>query len=310
MTTRTALSSSVTQRYEPLDLLLGPADERYFGSGYREVKYTAVGGLLGGRLEGAGVVVYPQGWSVGAGRQRRTPHLSSIDAVVLSLILLEKCSASHELSDLFVASIELRAGARPWEKLDAVPLQLDVESTRATLEVCGLVGNIHVRITLALRENPTDVATDGESVYGVLFQTTRSESVVCNGAQDGSFVGRHQVIVDSSRKPHGIEAFAWPGPTVLDYLVLLGQMTQALVYTSAGLSRSTAGPLWMRTMRVERSAPPEGGSESEFGSNAQIARDRLLIRSGTRVHDVKVNATTTTGVRAMSTLAYVEAEAG
>lgn len=290
-------------------MLLGPADERYFGAGYREVAHNVSGAMLGNTIRGTGVVVYPQDWSIGSGGRRRTPHLSSVDAVVLPVLLLEKCMPSHQLGDLFVSSIELRAGTRAWEKLENVPLQTEVSSAGGgRLDVCGVVGNIRVRIALTRHDAPVSVATGGQSVYGRLFQTTRSESLVRNGAVGGSLTGRHRMHFDGEREPGGIEAFAWPGLTVLDYLVLLGQMTQALVYTSAGVLRSTAGPLWMRTMRVERSAPP--GSDTAFDSVAQIVRDRLLVRSGKRVHDVKVSASAATGVCAMSTLAYVEDEAG
>lgn len=118
--------------------------------------------------------------------------------------------------------------------------------------------------------------------------------------------GRHEVRFESpARAASGVEADWWPGLTIIDYLVVLGQMTQALVYSSAGLSRADAGALWMRTMQIERLRPP--AEASAFESEARILRDRVFERTGQRLHDVEVVATTTTDVRARSTLAYAEA---
>ena len=308
MTKRDVAAASVAERYEPLDAVLGPSDQRYFGAGYRDVAYDVSGVMLGNTLRGAGALGYPQDWSVGTRGGPRTPHLSSVDAVVLPVMLLEKCMPSRELHDLFISSIELRAGSRAWEKLEEVPVHSEISKAGRHLNLRSVAGNIRVRITLTRHGKSFSAAAAGLSVYGRLFQSTRSDSLIRTDSVDDFLAGRHRMHFGRHRAARGVEAFAWPGPTVLDYLVVLGQMTQALVYTSAGVTRSTAGPLWMRTMRVERSTPP--GPEDEFDSVARVVRDRLLVRSGQRVHDVQVSASTTTGVNAVSALAYVEDEAG
>lgn len=304
MTRPTVAAASVAEGYAPLDAVLGPSDQRYFGAGYRDVDYNLSGVMRGNTLRGAGAVGYPQDWSVGTQGRRRTPHLSSVDAVVLPVLLLEKCVPSHELDDLFISSIELRAGSRAWEKLDDVPVHAEIARTGRHVDLRGAVGNIRIRIALTRHDKPFGAVAGGQSVYGRLFQSTRSESLIRTDSVAGCLMGRHRIHFGGHRAARGVEACAWPGATVLDYLVVLGQVTQALMYTSAGVTRSTAGPLWMRTMRVERSTPP--GPEEEFGSVAHVVRDRLFVRSGQRVHDVRVSASTTTGVNAVSALAYVE----
>ena len=101
---------------QPRDLeeLLGPADERFFGAGYRGVAHE----LLGvpqeddeGRISQAARIRYPRDWSVDPGGASRQPHLSTIDAVVLPLMALS--SADPTTTGARIAQIELRAGAEP-----------------------------------------------------------------------------------------------------------------------------------------------------------------------------------------------------
>lgn len=297
---------------EPLDSYLGPSEGRYFSSGYRHVQHRVDASAGSSSLNAVGQVRYPDDWSVdGAGRRRR-PHLSSIDAVTLSLLSLEQTMPAVRdvnLEQLYVASIRLRAGASPWEHLDDVPVQLAYTYDAAGLHLNGTVGNIRVRLWVADSQRHGPARTGGLSVYGELFRTTRCRTVDLHHLSDSVLVGSHSVDLTSEVAPRGLESAHWPGLTVLDYLVTLGQMTQALVYSSAGLTRATAGPLWMRTMRVEREGQPNRVSESNFVSRAEMTRDRVLERADGRLHDVEVVVQTTSGVRATSTLAYMESVA-
>lgn len=89
----------------------------------------------------------------------------------------------------------------------------------------------------------------------------------------------------------------------------MGQLTQALVYTSAGTARSDAGPLWMRTISIRIDDPPRI-LPTQFESITRMRRDRVLQRDGHRLHDVVVESSATSGVTALSKLAYEEMDHG
>jgi hypothetical protein len=83
--------------YPSIDDCLGPAGQRFFGSGYRRVTYTMRGGVLrcssgGVHLTAAAKVDHPHDWSVKGGVRPRRPHLTTLDAIVLATRGAELCA--------------------------------------------------------------------------------------------------------------------------------------------------------------------------------------------------------------------------
>jgi Pseudomonas avirulence D protein (AvrD) len=304
------MTSEAPDGFEPIERVLGPARSRYFGAGYRGVRYRVNPDPAAHRGAASAIVDYPELWSVDGSGRARSPHLSSVDAVVLPLMLVEATSTQDELEilrQLFVASIDLRAGTEPWPRLDDVPLEVTTARMGNGLRVQGRVGNIRVSIDLTLGSAPPHPSGDA-SVYGGLFQTTSCETSVGAMAEHGRLDSRHRVrYAVEPRYASGVEADWWPGLTMIDCLVALGQLSQALVFATAGVSRAAAGTLWMRTMRIRRTIPAFEPTDA-FTSSATIARDRVLGRLAGRVHDVEVVAETSTGVSARSCVAYAEGE--
>jgi len=186
-------SAVLTMQDIPLELLLGPAAGRYFGAGFREVNYTVTGRAHRGRATGLGAAHYPDSWSIdGQGKARRA-HLSSIDAVVLPLLLIEQCGSRDLLASLesyFVASIRLRAGTSPWEQLDEIPIDMAMSKAPDAISLDGTVGNIRVAIHLLLRgQAPADVRDGRASVYGTLLKTTGWSSFVHPSRGNARVVG-------------------------------------------------------------------------------------------------------------------------
>ncbi len=300
------------EEYVPIDQALGPAGDRYFGDGYRSVQHSVSGRLIDGLLGGNGTVGYPPRWSVDSQSRARDAHLSSVDAVILPLLLLEQCATGGELDalrTLRLTSLDLRAGAHPWDDLDAVPVEARIMQQRDALSVKGTVGSIKVALRLERGDDCSPRETGGESVYGSLFRTTQCRTVIESKPQGSrSLAAHHEVACSQNADAKGLESDYWPGLTLVDYLVVLGQITQALVYTSAGVRRGEAGPLWMRRMRLNRTPTPPAGNYSQFSSEAHIERDRVITRGQSRLHDTVVNARTTSGVSASSAIAYFEGE--
>lgn len=300
-----------------LEALLGPAHGRFFGAGYRAVRYSwdSSTGNAGPQVDAVARVAYPTRWSTDGGGSVRQPHLSSVDALVLPLLLIERLASPQQRrahGRLYVASVDLRAGASPWLALDAVPVRCTVEHTETRCHLMGVAGSIRFNTTLlagtAQPEPKVPAPTPGSpSVYGGLFQTTRVRSTV--KATEAGLRGSHLLDSDDALSPApGIGASLWPAPTVVDYLVTMGQLTQALVYESAGTTRLEAGPLWMRTMTIDIHEPPSS-LPSGFDTTTRVLRDRVVERAGERIHDLMVESVATSGVHARSTLAYKEASA-
>ena len=304
------------RNFTPLETVLGGAEGRYFGAGYRNVGYSLDRAQSqDGTLTAVGQVHYPPAWSTDAGGGVRQPHLSSVDAALLPLALLEKQMAPREFAGagrLRVTSLHLVAGSTPFLALDAVPIRLTVEATADGQHIRAVVGNIKVTMALAVGTDLVDVRDDAApeertSVYSSLFRQVESTSSVRHVEDDAArLLGDHALSAPPSAQPRGgFEALQWPAPTLIDYLVLMGQLTQALVYTAAGRQRATSGPLWMRSIDIDLRGAPSV-LPLRFQTGIQLLRDRTLRRGGVTLHDCKVEASTSTDVSALATLAYQE----
>ncbi|WP_428830934.1 AvrD family protein [Brevibacterium picturae] len=111
-----------------MDELLGPACGRLFGSGYRRVQHEFFAEPYQDEVKSMALtarVVYPHDWSLGSDGGARRPHLSTIDAVVLALMVLSRSARGRPWArHAHVRRVVLRAGPEPWFQFSAVPLRL------------------------------------------------------------------------------------------------------------------------------------------------------------------------------------------
>lgn len=303
-----------------LEDVLGPSAGRYFGHGYRGVRYgVKSSACLDGDPSQVSAEVhatYPPHWSIDSDGTPRRPHLSSIDATVLPLLVFEAANGHrrNQLSTRRVRVVELRAAGKPWLELDAIPVTLNVDVGHAGETLTSVVGNIRSRIVLTDEPHPAalsnaDVAPQYPlTVYGGLFQTGECRSLVSTSeALDGILHGRHEFSVSefAERPAPGIEADFWPSPTVVDYLVTMGQLAQALIYACGETDRSSIGTLWMRTMTLTIDEPSPQ-FPAAFETTTRLVGDRILDRGGRRLHDLVIESSATTGARVRASLAYEE----
>ncbi|MFC8732919.1 AvrD family protein [Luteimicrobium sp. NPDC057192] len=302
-----------------LEDLLGPSEGRYFAAGYRGVVHSLAPAAGDADPDAAALtttatVSYPRDWSTdGAGRPR-TPHLSSVDAVVLATLAFER-AAGAGATHRWIRDVELHAGTEPWWDLENVPVSVGVETTADGTRLRGKVGNIRTVVQLCDSPRPDDHAPPVEpppdaapSVYGDAFRrTTATTGVHPVDRVTQSVRAEHRFAVDDDppapASASGVEAAYHPALTVLDYLVTMGQLTQVLVYELAGTGRAAVGNLWMRSLRILGVPRPEP-LPAALTTTTTLVRDRLLTRAGAAVHDVLVESKTSNGVRAEGKLAW------
>ncbi|GMA23288.1 hypothetical protein GCM10025864_10470 [Luteimicrobium album] len=241
-----------------LEDLLGPSEGRYFAAGYRNVRHTlSTPRPEGSTLTATATAHYPRDWSTDGSGRPRTPHLSSVDAVVLTTLALEDALGPGAARQ-WVRDVELRSGTEPWWDLDTVPVTVSSEPSDDGARYRGTVGNIRAVVHLAGEAAassgaavPPDV---GPSVYHDAYRRTECTTwvrPVDRVAQDVR--ATHEFAVDGPDAPSGasgIESAYHPALTVVDYLVTMGQLTQVLVYELAGTARAAVGNLWMRSLRI------------------------------------------------------------
>ncbi|MFF2389356.1 AvrD family protein [Agromyces sp. NPDC058104] len=311
---------NITTEADGFERLLGPASSRYFGSGFRRTRYEIdtlrIGDPGDAQASAVGRVHYPDDWSIKAGTGSLTPHLSTVDAAILSAKMMETTLAviglsAGQIGEAWVDSMSIRAGARPLESLAAVPL-----NTRLSAQTQGdddvsttfesRIGSLAVtaRIRHARPSGPARYPSevDMEGPLSSYYQTTQHQTRLDDLDVDQQTIRCHHAVLPGVGRGHGLESRFWPAPTLIDCLVLAGQMAQSLIYAIEHVNRTETSNLWMRRASFEASAPNDRMTRSDA-----IMRliDRTSMSRGDRpLSGVTVEVPNLFGVRVTAALAY------
>ncbi|QEU83710.1 AvrD family protein [Streptomyces viridosporus] len=299
--------------YGSLESCLGPGSARFFGSGYKRVvqdlrDITTDGSAEPGALATArGTLTYPQDWSRKSGAGELRPHLSSIDALVLAATLAEVHVnrafglTATEQRRTWLRHADVRAGSSPHEDLADFPVQgrlLAVDGpapqqSALTSTFDCRIGGLRVRCTLAHERGagPEGLATYADAAealgpararhYGEGYKHRDQYADQVHVDLDRQRVRGRQRVVATERgaETHGAEAAYGPSVSLVDALVGVAQLAQALLYAQDGLSRGNSNTLWMRRFVIGTQTPirPLGRS---FVSTVRTARTRLIGMGG------------------------------
>lgn len=285
---------------------LGPAEGRYFAAGYRRVGYH-LSSLLGTEDGFAfkAQAEYPVDWSLSDTGLPRTPHLSSVDAVALTVLAARDLPrASSARGRTWVRSITLRAGASPWVDLDCVPVRIAAGNPWDGLSVDATVGNIRTQVAFgndvhATPWRPPDHEVDAFR-HTVAHTTVRS---LC--AETATLKAEHSFTAEARMNIEGNTGGTNAVLTVVDYLVTMGQLAQALVVAAHRTNRQSMGNLWMRTMRIGTIDAPTQ-VPARLSTQTRITKDVAIAKGGARLHSLTVTSHSSDGVTGEAALAYIE----
>jgi hypothetical protein len=264
-----------------VDDYLGPAENRFFATGYRRVEYdfgeVAVDRARVATTIGLG---YPGNWSKKSAHGALAPHLSTVDAILLGAQLTELCLVTafrltpQQRRLMWLNRVTIRAGVTPDEALDRVPVTASLAGTtdhpggRACSTVDVTVGRMRIRCSAV-----HDV-TEATSLVGV---RPSPEAVLGpaaaryygNGfAQGGHRIDELSVDVEHLRATasvtafvagaeQGIEGAYQPRTTPVDCFVTGLQLGQVLLYELDSMRRGASNTLWMRNTVMTMTEPAD-----------------------------------------------------
>lgn len=249
-----------------VDKILGDYEERYFGAGHKRTVY-AVGEQLKEESEeylGCGILKQIEGWSSKNG-VNVTPHLSTIDGVILSVLMAEKYISKiyPEIitENLFVNSFEIKAGATPIEDLDSIPIRLkkvifEGEKIFASIEVLNMKVKLELtNYTKAVMKIPKYKIEKGDSYFSDHLKSLRHDIINID------FLTPTTAICEVTRTEYflenylGIESAHILSMSVLEWLVIFSQFAQLLTYNFDYMNRCDSDTLWMRSVKAEIKEP-------------------------------------------------------
>ncbi|WFE64314.1 AvrD family protein [Micromonospora sp. WMMD714] len=294
-------------RLDTVDDALGPAAGRFFGTGYQRVRYalddatfSRSGGTLTGRA--ALTISYPVDWSRKDG-QRRVPHLSTIDALVVAARATEQALVASgvpasALPAAFVRSVRIRAGARPVEQLGRIDVRCIRRGTPRPVEETDPPGAVRSVFEIAIGTMHTDIEVEHPAARAGGHHP--SYEPPANGLYVDGFAERRlsikgiradldtlavtgDVRLSATRPPSraGIEGGYAPAVTIFDAFVTTLQLGQVLLYAHDRVSRDASNNLWMRQTRIVRNRPAAQG-HAPVRASTRLRNVDLLGKGGHR----------------------------
>lgn len=301
--------------YRSVDDCLGPREQRFFGSGYRRVDCcigdisVAPGNASGTHVQGVASIVYPYDWSTKRDQIDLRPHFSSIDALVISAQLSEICLThaygfdDNMRRDMRLRKVTLRAGSTPQQDLKNIPLVADLQMAKPLVddgERC--VSTIDCRLGLmsarcevehhmvpltnipgAYHSIEDILGPPASRYYGEGFKARkqRIEDIRVDmeilQADARVYLKSMQSIDGETR---GINSNYQPSISMIDCLVVIGQMLQIMVYELDAVQRQNSNTLWMRHTVLEEVVPPCKGTGTQdiLSVDAQVTtRSKKLL---------------------------------
>jgi len=220
----------------------------------------------------------------------------------------------------WLRTVRLRAGGKSWDELDRVPVIFDsppvLQTERDEEDVLARVGNIRVGLTLSGGAGANAGSDDchglGQmsSIYAGDFRRCWIESFVTAFdpyarllRSTHVFASRldEDLLLSPSGSPAGTTA------SIIDYLVTMGQLMQALVYRAHESTRSEVGNIWMRSLDISFPAQPLA-LPSRFQALTRVAKDSVVYLGDRRMHTLQVTSQASHGVTAVANLAYAAAD--
>jgi len=288
-----------------IDRHLGPASGRYFGEGFKRVDHALTGLRVAGRTIAAEATLsYPDDWSRKSSGTLR-PHLSSVDGLVIAGEL-----ADAWLTHTFGLSLDQRR--RAWLRA----FEMRVAAPTEELASFGVVAS-HDDCVPALGARCDFVSTFRCHIGTIRVTCAVEHDIAHRGAGEGRYATADELLGDAARRHYGDAykrrtqridrvavsrrdetlratvavddplgdvddglggAYA-PSLSMVDSLLSMAQLAQALAYKLDGVERAKSNTFWMRRLSFQAGTPVHPLAE-RHAATLGAPRSRLLTVGG------------------------------
>ncbi|QWF85861.1 AvrD family protein [Amycolatopsis sp. CA-230715] len=268
--------------YPRIEDHLGPRDRRFFGTGYKRVRHQLADAIVDAdarRITAGASLDYPEDWSSKSASVSLRPHVSTIDAVVLSVALAETYLSyafgfdAASRRSLWLRRMVIKAGTTAQENLRNVGVHADLVGTAersgfAVSTFDGAVGNLRTRCEVAhpvVRDHllsaavalPEDLLGDAERRYfGTGYQRRVHELSNVRVAPRDSVATADADVLDPDPCVQGLAGQYQPAFSIIDGIIVLAQLSQSFLYQLDDIDRANSHTLWMRRLEATSHIPP------------------------------------------------------
>ncbi|GAE29572.1 AvrD family protein [Alkalihalobacillus hemicellulosilyticus] len=297
--------------YANIDDILGEQCKRFFSSGYKLVQHQLEDIQVNPTIQSTSAqasIFYPSDWSKKTDDTDLKPHLSTLDAFVLSLHLNSLfISSIYNLNEsqkkhIWIRSVNMKSGSAALFNLEKIKVQTKLIKTETSVDsLCGhlttfktQIENMTIEMVIdhyvgvydfdAKRYNKIEDAMNqvNSSYYGSYYrECTRDLFDVQIDTEKEKISAWIKInYPDRTNISDGISSMYYPFYTPIDTFVCAAQQIQALFYLLDGVKRINSNNLWMREIKYECKQPiyrPSGLKQT-----VSLLRSRVLNRNNSK----------------------------
>lgn len=262
-----------------VDTILGKFEDRYFGGGHKRTNYEVEHQT---EFKGIGKIIQQGRWSQKSSAQVQ-PHLSTLDGILLSHLLVQQelTSRSLVLENFILVRFEVKSGLKAIEDLHEINIKIeDFKIDESTVcAICRVedmkVELLYKQVTAIQRHQANDsfypdyLSTHLKDlyhqIYGVSFDDSGLEnSIAC-------FINRSKLF---ERVYSGVGSLGEEQYSLLEFLIVFSQMAEMLAYHIENMSREDSHTLWMKQVKAELLHPIDA---EEVCLKGKVRKQKLLV---------------------------------
>lgn len=298
------LSDSFIESYQDIDEVLGDKRERYFGEGYRRVNYhvNSVTKLSDDTFQLKLGVCYPRDWSSKKHGKVSPPHLSTVDAAYLAVVLGEWfVYAAYGISKsngdmLQLLSCEIHSGAVPDEQLDDLAVkvkEISRDKIKSIRSLCRLRSTVSIKlgrmdiVIIFAHSGKAKSEVEGSFSSADILNMPYKYGHACNQAIKGvTNMDIGKLSIDKlNKKAQAVLKFSSDSSgyrelSLVEVVLASAQLAQAVIYRIDNVPRSKSNTLWMRDFTIEKSQPFKVKNEQQGSihtlSHKQVRNNSVL----------------------------------
>jgi Pseudomonas avirulence D protein (AvrD). len=254
--------------FSSIDDLIGNSEGRYFGEGYKKVRYTLVKEVITDDVvEAVFSIKYPENWSVKDKNKKIIPHLSSVDSIISTIKLIEDYMLYELKLDesiirkSIISEFTVKAGRLLYENLENIPASLiykdEVCDNANKLFFKGKLAQFNITAQVILPISLEEYYEEPVKLYDYYFEefknTKKVLTQVSYSPERDKITGRAKLSY--SKNLNGIEAEFIQKKSILplvDGIVISAELTEGLLAKLDNTPRENSKTLIMRKIKCIR----------------------------------------------------------
>lgn len=265
------------------DDILGNYETRYFGAGHKHTTYAITDVKKNTRnnyVAIARIDFNADQWSIKNGVQQ-VAHVSTIDAITLSYLMIEKVVVPLNLDNYFIQKFDFKAGSNAIEDLDNIDMELmNLSFDDPTISFKTVLEGM--KVSIVLKKLEFYKKKESTSIDSSRFLDNHLKDT-CLNIDEVNYLGNSGLStrINHERKSqatyHGLGSCLQNHLSILEWLIVFSQIGEIMAYNYDHMTRQCSNNLWMKRITAT------------FNEDATLSYPIRTISEITKASIIKMN---------------------